>query len=103
MTTSLPATAATPETAPASGDGAGLFNPAQQAAVADVVGNERSAGEALASFQMVQDAGTIVGPVLAGLIVDHYGYGWAFAMAGAITLLAAVPWVRAPETAPATT
>lgn len=85
------------------GAGAGLFNPAQQAAVADVVGNERSAGEALASFQMVQDAGTIVGPVLAGLIVDHYGYGWAFAMAGAITLLAAVPWVRAPETAPATT
>lgn len=84
------------------GAGAGLLNPAQQAAVADVVGSERSAGEAVAAFQMVQDAGTIVGPVLAGVLVDHVGYATAFALSGVITLLAVVPWLRAPETAPLT-
>lgn len=82
------------------GMGAGMFNPAQQAAVADVVGTERSAGQAVAAFQMVQDAGTIVGPVLAGAIVDHAGYPWAFGLSGLITLLAILPWLRAPETAP---
>ncbi|WP_409484598.1 MFS transporter [Arsenicicoccus dermatophilus] len=82
------------------GMGAGMFNPAQQAAVADVVGTERSAGQAVAAFQMVQDAGTIVGPVLAGVIVDHAGYPWAFGLSGLITLLAILPWLRAPETAP---
>ncbi|AKT50431.1 MFS transporter [Arsenicicoccus sp. oral taxon 190] len=85
------------------GVGAGLFNPAQQAAVADVVGSERSAGEAVAAFQMVQDAGTIVGPVLAGVIVDHVGYSWAFVLSGVIVLASAVPWLRAPETAPQAT
>ncbi len=80
------------------GIGAGALNPAQQAAVADVVGRERNGGPALAAFQMSQDLGAILGPIAAGLLVDHGSYGLAFAMTGAITLLAAVPWLRARET-----
>ncbi|MFH5821229.1 MFS transporter [Georgenia sp. AZ-5] len=80
------------------GIGAGLLSPAQQATVADVVGRERSGGQVLAGFQMAGDAGQIAGPILAGLLVDHVGYGAAFALSGAIALLAAVLWLPARET-----
>lgn len=83
------------------GVGVGMLNPAQQATVADVVGSERTAGPVLAVFQMCSDAGQILGPVLAGLLVDHTGYGAAFALSGAITFVAALVWTRAPETHPA--
>lgn len=80
------------------GVGAGSLNPAQQAAVADVVGRERSGGPALAAYSMSQDAGAIVGPILAGLLVDHGSYPLAFAATGAVTLVAALPWLTARET-----
>lgn len=80
------------------GIGAGALNPAQQASLADVVGRERNGGPVLAAFQMSQDFGSILGPIIAGLLVDHGSYGLAFAVTGAITLLAAVPWLRARET-----
>jgi MFS family permease len=80
------------------GVGAGLLNPSQQAAVADVIGRERSGGPALAAFSMAQDGGMIAGPVVAGLIVDLSGYPAAFAVTGAVTLAAAVPWLVARET-----
>jgi len=80
------------------GVGAGLLNPAQQATVADVVGSERSGGKVLAGFQMAQDAGAILGPVLAGALADRYGYDVAFAVSGAITLLAGLAWLGARET-----
>lgn len=80
------------------GMGAGALNPAQQASLADVVGRDRNAGPALAAFQMVQDLGSIIGPVIAGLLVDHGSYSLAFAVTGTITLLAAAPWLRARET-----
>lgn len=80
------------------GIGAGALNPAQQATLADVVGRERSGGPALAAFQMSQDLGSITGPIIAGLLVDLGSYSLAFAVTGAITLLAAVPWIGARET-----
>ena len=80
------------------GIGAGALNPAQQASLADVVGRERNGGPALAAFQMSQDLGSIVGPLIAGLLVDQGSYPLAFGVTGAITLLAAVPWLRARET-----
>ena len=80
------------------GVGVGMLNPAQQATVADVVGSERTAGPVLATFQMCSDAGQILGPVLAGLLVDHTGYGAAFALSGAISVAAALVWTRTPET-----
>ena len=57
-----------------SGLGAGLVNPGQQAAVADVVGSNRSGGSVLAAFQMAQDGGAIVGPILIGVIADQVGF-----------------------------
>ncbi len=82
------------------GVGAGALNPAQQASLADVVGRHRNGGPALAAFQMSQDLGSILGPVLAGLLVDHGSYTLAFGVTGAITVVAALPWLRARETRP---
>src|SRR5699024_1642994 len=74
-----------------SGVGAGVVGPAQQAAVADVIGNERSGGTVLSVFQMTQDIGAILGPVLVGMIADRYGYIPAFAVTGAVTLACMIP------------
>jgi MFS transporter, DHA1 family, multidrug resistance protein len=80
------------------GVGAGLLGPAQQAAVADVIGRERSGGRVLAAYQMTADIGAILGPVFAGLLADALGYGWAFAVTGSVLLLAAAAWFLARET-----
>lgn len=80
-----------------SGVGAGLVNPSQQATVADIIGHERSGGRVLSTFQMAQDGGAIVGPILVGLVADAMGFTAAFAVTGVICLLAALPWLRAPE------
>ncbi len=82
------------------GLGAGTLAPAQQAAVADIVGRDRNGGPALAAYQMLSDAGGIIGPIVAGLLVDHGSYGLAFGASGVLTLGAAVPWLRARETLP---
>ncbi|MBM6404410.1 MFS transporter [Phycicoccus sp. CSK15P-2] len=84
----------------AAGLGSGALNPAQQASLADVVGRERNGGPALAAFQMAQDTGAIIGPVIAGTLVDHGSFGLAFVVTGVITLAAALPWLRARETHP---
>jgi MFS family permease len=81
-----------------SGVGAGLTNPGQQATVADVVGSERGGGPVLGAFQMAQDAGAILGPVLVGVVADRAGFGWAFGATAVVSLLAVLPWLRAPET-----
>lgn len=83
------------------GLGAGALNPAQQASMADVIGRERNGGPALAAFQMSSDLGAIVGPIVAGFLVDAGSFRLAFAITGAITLLAVLPWLRARETHPA--
>ncbi|MFV0253940.1 MAG: MFS transporter, partial [Beutenbergiaceae bacterium] len=62
------------------GMGTGVYTPAQQAALADVVGNERSGAPVVAAVGMATDIGAILGPLVAGLIVDGAGYGLAFAV-----------------------
>jgi DHA1 family multidrug resistance protein-like MFS transporter len=79
------------------GVGSGLFGPAQQAAVADVIGNGRSGGKVLAVYQMTSDVGAIVGPVLAGVLADRLGYGLAFGVTGGIMLVAACTWLATRE------
>lgn len=81
-----------------SGLGAGLVNPGQQATVADLVGSQRSGGSVLAAFQMAQDSGAILGPILIGLVADAFGFGWAFAITGLVSLVAIGPWLAAAET-----
>ncbi|KAA9395775.1 MFS transporter [Kocuria coralli] len=80
------------------GIGSGTLNPGQQAAVADVVGPHRSGGQVLSRFQMSMDAGQIVGPILAGALVDATGFGWAFGLSGLLLILAALAWVPVLET-----
>lgn len=80
------------------GLGTGMFNPAAQAVIADVIGSDRSAGKVVASTQMITDVGSIVGPLAAGLIADAAGYGVAFAVTGAILLVGALSWLSTPDT-----
>jgi MFS family permease len=80
-----------------SGVGAGLVSPAQQATIADVIGHERNGGRVLSTFQMAQDGGAIVGPILVGLVADRLGFPAAFVVTGLVCLVGAVPWLTAPE------
>ncbi|MFD2456000.1 MFS transporter [Corynebacterium mendelii] len=83
------------------GAGAGLFVPAHQATIADVIGNKRSGGTVLARFQMCQDFGAIAGPVVVGALADRFGYAAGFGISGVVSLLAAVVWiVHGRETLP---
>lgn len=82
------------------GAGVGFFGPAQQASVADIIGNERSGGQVLSSFQMSADLGAIIGPLLGGMIAERWGFEWAFGVSGALMLASMVLWVPAPETRP---
>jgi MFS family permease len=85
------------------GIGTGLLNPAQQAAVADIIGTGRSGGKVLATFQMSADLGAIFGPIVAGLIIDRLvvgSYALAFVATGVLAMLAAATWLASRETLP---
>lgn len=79
------------------GIGGGCVGPGQQAAVADVIGQDRNGGTVLSTFQMVQDGGAILGPILIGMAVDAVGFQLAFILTGAVCLLGLIPWVISPE------
>lgn len=81
------------------GLGGGVINPAQQAAIGDVVAGHKG-GTVLASVQMAADFGSIVGTLAAGAIVDHLGFSWAFIITGIILLVSSLAWVPARETLP---
>ena len=76
----------------------GLTMPALQATIADVIGSDRPAGNVLAAFQMAGDLGGILGPVVAGAIVDRAGYGAAMTVSGGLAVLAGLGWLLARET-----
>ncbi|MGI9064501.1 MAG: MFS transporter [Pseudonocardiaceae bacterium] len=82
------------------GLGTGMLTPAQGAAVADVIGSRGRGGPVLAGYQMAADIGAIVGPLAAGLLADRLSYSAAFTLTGAIAVVAAVVWFRAPESLP---
>ncbi len=79
------------------GAGSALMVPAQQAVLADVVGNKARGGQVLAVFQMSTDFGAVLGPVLAGLVVDAFGFSWGFAFSAAILVLSAIVWLFTPD------
>ncbi|WP_350270740.1 MFS transporter [Brevibacterium sp. CBA3109] len=82
------------------GVGSGLANPAQQATVADVIGRDRKGGRVLSRYQMALDGGAIVGPIIAGAIVDRFDYSWAFLLTGLLGVVAAAFWFTGRETKP---
>jgi MFS family permease len=85
------------------GAGTGLMTPSVTAAAADVIAaraRDAHGGAAVAGFQMVGDAGAVVGPVVAGILVERAGYAAGFATTALIALVAFVCWLRVPETRP---
>jgi MFS family permease len=85
------------------GAGTGLMTPPVTAAVADVIaagGRDVHGGTAVAGFQMVGDAGAVVGPVMAGVVVERAGYTAGFATTAVIAMMAFLCWLRTPETRP---
>jgi MFS family permease len=49
---------------------------------------------------MASDAGQIVGPLVAGWLTDHTGYGPAFCVGAGVLVLAGLLSARMPETLP---
>ncbi len=43
-------------------------------------------GSVVSAYQMASDAGSVAGPVVAGWLADHAGFGWAFGVAAAVVL-----------------
>lgn len=78
------------------GAGSALVNPGQQAVLADVVGLRRG-GNVVAAYSMTSDLGGVLGPLIAGAIVDAAGFGWAFGVTAAILALAGVAWLIVPD------
>lgn len=81
-----------------SGAAAGIAVPAQQATLADVIGNDRSGGKVLAGFQMSMDLGMIFGPLTIGAVADNWGFNWAFLASAAVAMLAVLAWIPGRET-----
>ncbi|MGP9723729.1 MFS transporter [Corynebacterium sp. AOP40-9SA-29] len=73
------------------GAGSALVNPGQQAVLADIVGTKRG-GSTVAGYSMFQDLGGVLGPLIAGVVVDVAGSGWAFGLSGLLLLVAAIGW-----------
>ena len=67
------------------------------AVVGDVLGGRRG-GIVVAAFQMVGDLGTVIGPLVAGLLVDQFDFRWAFAAAAALAGGVVILVRRMPET-----
>jgi MFS family permease len=84
-----------------SGATTGIFMSPLQAAVADILGSEARAGLPVAAVQMVTDLGAIVGSLAVGWVAEQLNFGWGFFISGIVLLIAAVGWVVAPETRPA--
>lgn len=78
------------------GIGVGMLGPVTSAVVGDVINGR--AGTVVAAHQMAGDLGSVVGPLLAGLLVDVAGFGWAFSVTAVVLVAAAGLAARAPET-----
>ncbi|QIS22183.1 MFS transporter [Nocardia terpenica] len=79
------------------GLGSGMFTPAQQATVADVIGPDARGGPVLAGFQMAADFGTVLGPIVVGTLAQRVSFGVALTVTGALLAIAAVCWLVVPE------
>lgn len=79
------------------GFGGAFMGSAPAALVGDIMGG-RKGGVVIATFQMMSDVGAIVGPLIAGLLVDAFDYDWAFAVGAALALVPIVLVLRMRET-----
>lgn len=81
----------------AQGASAAFLGSAPAAVVGDVVGGRRG-GIVVSVFQMTSDVGAIIGPLMAGLLVDALDFDWAFAVGCLISVVAVVLVIAMPET-----
>ncbi len=81
------------------GVSAAFLGAAPAAVLGDVTAGQRR-GIVVAAYQMVSDFGAITGPLVAGLLVDSVGYGWAFGIGGVVSVFALALAVAMPETLP---
>lgn len=70
---------------------------APSAVVGDIMGG-RQGGSVVAAYQMVSDLGAVVGPLIGGLLLDLYGFDYAFAFGAAISAIALAFVLAMPET-----
>ena len=78
------------------GAGSALVNPGQQAVLADVLAQRRGGG-VVAGYSMTSDLGGVLGPLVAGAVVDLAGFGWAFGITAALIAAAGVAWAALPD------
>jgi MFS family permease len=79
------------------GYGAAFLGSAPSATVGDIMEGRRG-GIVVATFQMMSDLGAVVGPMIAGLLVDAYDFDWAFAAGAALAVIPIILVLRMPET-----
>ena len=79
------------------GAASAFLGSAPTAVVGDIVAGRRG-GVVVATYQMMSDLGTIIGPLIAGLIVDALDFDWAFVAGSALALLAVIFVWSMPET-----
>jgi len=81
------------------GAGSAFLGSAPAALVGDVAG--RRSGTVVAVFNMASDLGAVVGPVLAGFLVDHGSFAAAFGLGAVVVALAGLLGLRLPAGPPA--
>ena len=64
--------------------------------VGDVIRGK--SGQVIALFQMAADAGMMVGPIIVGFIVDHFGYRSSFTFSTVVFTFGLVLAIKLPET-----
>lgn len=79
------------------GAAAAFLGSAPAAVVGDVMSG-RKGGIVVATFQMMSDLGAVVGPLVAGFLVDAFDFDWAFAVGAGLSLVAVIFVVLMPET-----
>jgi MFS family permease len=80
------------------GLGSGLLDVAPAAMVGDLLSGP--GGTLVALYEMAGDAGTVTGPVAAGVLADRASYAAAFELAAGVLALAAVLAAVAREARP---
>jgi DHA1 family multidrug resistance protein-like MFS transporter len=61
---------------------------------------EGKGGTAVAVWQMASDLGSVIGPLAAGLLIDHGSFAVALVISAAVVAACTVMGVRIPATAP---
>ncbi|HET8603119.1 MAG TPA: MFS transporter [Marmoricola sp.] len=80
------------------GAGSAYLGSAPAALVGDVAG--RRSGTVVAVFNMASDLGAVIGPVLAGLLVDHGSFAAAFGLSAVVVAVAGLLGFRLPAGPP---